>query len=170
MKIGVIRTIKNLSMLFLKMLCVCGFILIVLNISLGFIETLSSEYSHYTLVRGLEKYGVTETAYLKENKSDGGLNTSVYEYIIDDVEYTIKVHSNLSVSIDESVEILYDSINPSVNIEKSVVDGIDSFYSDIMKQGLFLYIRLILFVIILGFFWFCIDLIKYSKFIWKKYI
>ncbi len=170
MKINIVRNIKNSFMLFLKMVGIGVLLFLILHIVMGFLTNLSVDYSNYALVRGLEKYGVVDKAYLKESNTEDDLYKSVYGYIVEDVEYTINIYSNSSVSIDESVEILYDSINPSVNVEKSIVKEIDSFYSNMFKQGLFLYIKIFGLVTIMSALWFCIDLLKYDKFIWKQYV
>lgn len=169
MKINIVRGLKNSGILLSKLVSIVVLLFLILHIVTGFFTSFSLEYSNYALVRGLEKYGVVEQAYLKESSVEDNFNKSVYGYKVEDVEYTINIYSNSSVSIDESVEILYDSINPSVNIEKSVVKNIDSFYSTMFKQVLLMYVKIFGLVVILSALWFCIDILKYNKVLWKQY-
>lgn len=170
MKINIVRSLKNSGILFLKLGSIAVLLFLILHIITGFFTYFSLEYSNYALVRGLEKYGVVEQAYLKESSIVDNYNKSVYGYKVEDVEYTINIYTNSSASIDELVEILYDSINPSVNIEKSIVKDIDNFYSDMFKQALLLYIKIFGLAIIWSALWFCIDILKYNKVLWKQYV
>ena len=153
------KSVKNISIMCVKIflvICLCVFIF---SLGYHFYDNLKEDYSNYLYVRGFENYGVEVEAILEDN---------VYIYNVDGVEYYYQNEDNSVVSIDKIQKIYYDILEPDECILSHELDEIDSFYSNILRNLMWVYLKLVLGVCILGFCWYLLDRIKYNTFIWKK--
>lgn len=129
---------------------------------------IKSEYKNYTKIRGIENYGEELKADLKSSdilNDEEKLYSFVYE--VENQEYTLKVIKPVDEVIDNTQNILYDKLEPELSVIKEDIKEIDSFYSNSFKNLGFFYIKSFISIIILGVLWYGLDVLKYSKKVWK---
>lgn len=155
----VVKSVKNISIMCIKIflvICLCFF---VFALGFNFYETLKDDYSDYLYVKAFENYGVETEAILRDN---------VYIYEVNGVEYSYQMDDNSSASIDKSIKIYYDILEPDENIMSHELREVNSFYSNVFHNLMLVYIKLVISVFILGVFWYICDRIKYNTKIWRK--
>lgn len=165
MEFKIMRLGKNILFLLLKF-CLFGllsyFVLIMLY---GLYYKVSNNYDNYVYVRSFENYGI-ETEAVCIDEKEGYL----YEYSVNDTTFTLLSDKKYSDSVDKSIKIYYDILEPENAIESSRLEEIDSFYSDSMKDLANCYLLFIGSVFIFSLLWFLLDKIKYNKNIWKDLV
>lgn len=155
----VVKSVKNISIMCIKIflvICLCFF---VLSLGYHFYDNLKEDYYNYLYVRGFDNYGVETEVILKDN---------VYIYTVDGVEYLYQNEDNSAVSIDKTIKIYYDILEPSEYILSHELDDIDSFYSNTLHNLMWVYLKLVIGVFVFGFCWYILDRVKYNYLIWKK--
>lgn len=170
-KIKVIQICKNLGIFLIKMLLISiiGYCLYIM-FSNTYLD-IKNEYRNYIEIRGIENYGEESSANLKSSdilNDEEKLYSFVYE--VNNQEYTLKVIKPVDMVIDNTQNILYDKLEPELSVIKEDIKEIDSFYSNSFKNLGYLYIKSFISIIIFGVIWYSLDILKYSKKIWKIYV
>lgn len=160
MNIYVVKGIKNIGFFCLKLAIAIFWISTVVTNVCGYAVDVIEGFDNYSYVRGFENYGEKTVANLKGN---------VYIYTVNDVEYKIKKSELPAESIDKSIDIYYDILEPEQNILVEELKNADNFYSDIFRGVTNGYITIVISVIGLGISFFILDKIKYNKLIWKQF-
>ena len=161
MDIYAVKFIKNIGFFCLKLAIVIFWIYSVVTNICGSAVNVIDEYSNYSYVRGFENYGEKTVANLKGN---------VYIYTVDEVEYKIK-KSELNVeSIDKSIDIYYDILEPNESILVEELENADSFYANLFRGIANAYVTCVISVIGLGASFFILDKVKYNKLLWKQFV
>ena len=161
MTIYIVRGIKNIGFFCLKLALIAFWAYSLVTNICGYATNVINETSDYFYVRGFETYGEKTTATLNKN--------NVYIYTVDDVEYKVKTEKLDSESIDKSIEIYYDILEPEENILTEELVMADSFYSGIFRDIANIYVMTVITVLGLGFSFFILDSVKYNKLLWKQY-
>lgn len=163
MNVYVIRIIKSIGFFCLKLALVIFWIYSVVTNICTYAVNIIDDYSNYLYIRGFETYGEETVATFNEKDN-------VYIYMVDEVEYSIE-RNGLSVeSIDKSIDIYYDILEPEKNILSEELVNADSFYSDVFKGVSNVYMMCAISVLCLGFGFFVLDKVKYNKLIWKQFV
>lgn len=159
MKIFIIRTIKNVVIFLLQLSLLVVLLNNFIDNSLLFYNNLKINYDNYLYVRGFENYGVETIAEQIPYKKN------YYKYKVDNNNFYYKSDD----TIDKTIKIYYDILEPSESIRSEELVKINSFYSDIFKGLSEVYIRLIILTFGISIIWYLLDRIKYSKRIWKRF-
>lgn len=159
MKIYIIRTIKNIVIFLLQLSLIAILIFNFLINSFNFFNTLKNNYQHYLYIRGFENYGIETIAEQIPYKMN------YYQYVVNGQNFYYKSDD----TIDKTVKIYYDILEPNEVIKSEELEEIDSFYSDIFRGLSEVYIKLVIMTFSISIMWFLLDKIKYSKMIWKMY-
>ena len=146
----------------------------------GFVKESFNIFERYEKIRGISNYAVYVEANLVEN---AGNNTEVkdilnlydiettdfaiYNYIVEGKENFVKIPIISTDTVDNTVEIVYDSIEPDIVIKKDEFVKINLFYEDRLNELTYIYILLLLYIAVCGFLWYLLDIIKYCKLLWK---
>lgn len=162
MKIFLLRNLKNIGILLLKIFLIIYLCTYSFNLCVGCFQDIKESYNNYLYVRGFENYGAEAIATLKED--------NVYTYIVKDVEYSYILDTLDGESVDKSINIYYDILEPNMAVLKSELKDIDSFYSNIFRSVMFGYVTLLEYVFCFSIIWFILDKIKYNKILWREYV
>ena len=124
-----------------------------------------NDLDDYFKVRGMETYGVETVGYLNEQ------SVQEYEYIytVDGVDYSLSSSVEYKNS-DNTLNILYDSLDPRIAVEAEKLNEISTFYTDEISDLIFIYFELLFFTVIFGVVWYLLDIVKNNKKLWKQYV
>ena len=162
MDIFIWRSVKNIGIMILKIALFIALSVFFVNSSISCGTNIIDGYSNYLYVRGFENYGL-ETVATKTKDN-------VYTYTVDDVEYSYILSESSGASLDKTIKIYYDILEPDSAILKSELKDIDSFYANCFREVANLYILALQSVFAFGVVWFILDKIKYNKILWKEYV
>lgn len=166
MKVFWLHFLKNFVFFILKLLIITLFCLQCFSLGVSHFDNIKSGYSNYTDLRGKSNWMTEGVAQLIREDNNYG----IYNYIVNEVDYTLKIDKKSVEVIDETVKIVYDNNVPDVVITEYDLSKIDSFYTDSLKTICLYYIEVFALVIVLGLCWFLLDYLKYNKSLWGLYV
>lgn len=165
MKVEILKDLKNICFSLLKLCLSAFFIYIICLFCVNEFKSFVTDLNEYFKVRGMETYGVETIGHLNEQ----GKNEYEYIYTVDGVDYTL-ISSPEYSSSGGTLNILYDSLDHSIAVESKKLTEITTFYTDEISDLIFIYFKLLSFTVVFGILWYLLDVIKYSKKIWKQYV
>lgn len=167
MNIYIWRGLKNIGIIILKIALFIALSVSLVNTSLDCFANIVDDYSNYLYVRGFENYGKEVIAFQTRDKND---EDNVYTYIVDDVEYSYILDESSGASLDKTIKIYYDILEPNMAILHTELKDIDSFYADCFRDVANLYGLMLCNILGFSLLWFILDKIKYNKILWKQYV
>ena len=166
MKVFWLHFLKNFVFFILKLLIIVLFCLQCFSLGVSHFNNIKLEYNNYTDLRGKSNWMTEGIADLVEENSNYG----IYNYNVNEVDYTLKIDKNSVEIIDKTVKIVYDSDRPEIVVTEYDLNEIDSFYTNGLKTVCLYYIEVFCLVIILGVCWYLLDYLKYNKVLWGLYV
>lgn len=171
-----IRSVKNIGILILKLIILAILLLHIGYTFFAFLNDTIDIFKRYQDIRGLYNYGITVEAnkvnykvsdfsdivelYPKESE-----NFDIYRFKIGEKDFFVRINGE---SLDKSIEIVYDELNPNIVTKKVELHKINHFYEDRLNVLANMYLMLLGYILGYGIIWYLLDLIKYSKKIWKE--
>ena len=159
------QVLKNIAFGMVKSVLFVFFCCFIFNIGLNYWNTVNVGYDDYVFVRGFENYGVETTARcIRET------DVFIYQYIVDGEKYSLSSDLKYVDSVDKTIKIYYDILEPEKAIEQYRLNEIDTFYSDSLKGLANCYLKFVGLVFLYSLLWYLIDRIKYNKILWKDMV
>lgn len=149
-----INLFKVLSVL-LKIILSCVVLYTFFVLSKSFVVDTLNDYERYKDLRGVQNYGKECIATLVKADND----TVYYEYFVQGEKYTYVEENKGVESLDMKKTILYDVLEPELNICKDDIENIDSFYADKFKAVGQLYILFFVMAVGLGICWHLLNIL-----------
>lgn len=165
MRVELLKDVKNIFFFLLKLCMSALFIYLVYLFCFNEFHSFINDLDDYFKVRGMETYGVETVGYLNEQ------SVQEYEYIytVDGVDYSLSSSVEYKNS-DNTLNILYDSLDPRIAVEAEKLNEISTFYTDEISDLIFIYFELLFFTVIFGVVWYLLDIVKNNKKLWKQYV
>lgn len=159
------KFLKSLGFGIVKFGLVVLYFYVVFLLTSNTIGRIGQNYDNYLYVKGFVNYGAEMTAELSDSISE--VDTVQYAYMVGDKEYYIEKAKKDNVTIDKTLKIYYDILEPEKSVEASELNSVNDFYSSSLKSVANTYLFIFLSTIILGLLWYLLDMFKYNLRVWK---
>lgn len=148
-----------------KLLLVCLYLYVVFILTFNTIGRIGQNYDNYLYVKGFANYGAEMVAELSDSISE--VDTLQYKYVVADKEYYLEKAKKGNSTIDKTLKIYYDILEPEKSVEADKLNSVNDFYSNSLVSLANTYLFIFLSTIILGLLWYLLDVFKYNKSFWK---
>lgn len=159
------KVLKSLGFGIVKLGLVVLYFYVVYLLTFNTIGRIGQDYDNYLYVKGFANYGAEMVAELSDSISE--VDTVQYAYTVGEKEYYVEKAKKDNVTIDKTLKIYYDILEPEKNVEADELNSVNDFYSDSLKSLANTYLFIFLSTIILGLLWYLLDMFKYNKRVWK---